>query len=599
MCGIFLSSCKVDNKSLKEILNRLNSRGPDDLKIRSSNEGTYLFTRLAITGRNVSAMQPLNKVISEKNDFFLFNGEIYNYKDLNKKLGIKSKNNLSDTIVLQRLIEKYKLLKSLKKINGMYAICYVTKNFKEVCLARDTFGQKPLYYRIFRNNWYVSSDPYCIALATSVDLDNNSFKNFIFSNEDFGTKGLLASNSSFFKEINAVPPNSFIKINKRKILQLKSINRFSKIHLKNKFDDLKKTAAKLKLIIENVVKNYCGQHKDVAFTYSGGIDSTILLLASLRLKKKFTYYTKIADKIDDVAKNSIRKLKFLGIKKFYRIKIKESDYLSYLIDFIKYSGSAPRWGTAPSVGPLYRLMNSHKNKICIGGDGADELFFGYGNNNKIVKDFDTKKNFIKIKFLDFVQNYTNSGWMNYNPRKLKSYFSELKKYKKIFSKMKKNKINFLLFSRLVDLNFFLSRVVNPHSDLCSMKYSIELRSPFLDDKVVEFAINECNSKTIFDTDGFQSKLLLKEILKSQCKDLNLNPKLFIENEKHGTRNFALQFAKKIKISSLPIQIRKIFSKELKGLYSLKTKYKIISLSIFYLIFVQNKNKGEILQILKK
>ena len=70
MCGIFLSSCKIDNKSLKEILNRLNSRGPDDLKIRSSNEGTYLFTRLAITGRNVSAMQPLNKVISEKNDFF-------------------------------------------------------------------------------------------------------------------------------------------------------------------------------------------------------------------------------------------------------------------------------------------------------------------------------------------------------------------------------------------------------------------------------------------------------------------------------------------------------------------------------------------------
>ena len=53
----------------------------------------------------------------------------------------------------------------------MFAISYVTENFKNVYLARDMFGQKPLYYRIYKDNWYVGSDPYCIALSTKIDLN--------------------------------------------------------------------------------------------------------------------------------------------------------------------------------------------------------------------------------------------------------------------------------------------------------------------------------------------------------------------------------------------------------------------------------------------
>tara|TARA_B100001057_G_scaffold334724_1_gene335329 strand:+ start:728 stop:2524 length:1797 start_codon:yes stop_codon:yes gene_type:complete len=596
MCGIFLSSTKISKKNLNVIISRLSERGPDDIKIRNSEKGSYVFTRLAITGRDASSMQPLQEISFSKK-FFLFNGEIYNYKVLSKIFKIKKKN-FSDTVVLQNLIKKFDFLAAVKKINGMFAISYVTNNFKNVHLARDMFGQKPLYYRIYNNNWYVSSDPYCIALTTKIDLNKRYFKSFIYSNEEFGTKGLLCSNGTFFKDIKSVPSNYYIKLGKKKILKIKQINKENKIYPKTKSTNIKVTALKLKSIIEKTVKNYCGNHKDVAFTYSGGIDSTILLLASLKLKRKFTYYTKIAEYIDSIAKRSIRNLKLLNIKKYFRVKIKLSNYYSDLIDFISYSGSAPRWGTAPSLTPLYKLMHQHNKKICIGGDGADELFFGYPNNDKIVKEFNLNKRFSNINYTKFVKNFTNSGWVNKAENKLKFYINELKKYENNFLKTYNNDFNALLFSRYIDLKFFFSNVVTPHSDLCSMKNSIELRSPFLDKDIVNFSFNELGKDSVLNSPKFENKLILKEIIKEQCKELKIKDKIFISKEKHGTRNFAIQSAKQIKTKNLPMVIRKIFKNELNTKYSDKTKYKIISLAIFYMIFFEKKNKKQIMTSLK-
>ena len=530
MCGIFLSSTKISKKHVGIIINRLNERGPDDIKIKNSKKGSYIFTRLAITGRDASFMQPLNETLISKKNFFLFNGEIYNYNELNKIFKIKKKN-FSDTLILHNLIKKFDFIDSIKKINGMFAISYVTENFKNVHLARDMFGQKPLYYRIYKNNWYVSSDPYCIALSTKIDLNKKYLKNFIFSNEEFGTKGLLYPNGTFFKGINSVPSNHYIKLGKRKVLKIKQINKKIKIYPKIKSDNIEITATKLKSIIEKTVKNYCGNHKDVAFTYSGGIDSTILLLASLKLKRKFSYYTKIAHGIDSIAKKSIRNLKLLNIKKYFRVKIKLSNYFSDLIDFISYSGSPPRWGTAPSLTPLYKLMNKHKKKICIGGDGADELFFGYPNNDKIVNTFRSSKKFSNIDYTKFVKNFTNSGWTDKAEDQLDFYIKKFKKYEKDFLKTKNN-FNALLLSRYIDLNFFFPNVVTPHSDLCSMKNSIELRSPFLDDDIVNFSFNNLSENSVINTSKFENKLILKEVIKKQCKELKIKEKYFISKEKH-------------------------------------------------------------------
>ena len=86
MCGLFASSKKLNSNEISKILQRLGSRGPDDTKVRSNSMGTYIFSRLEITGRDTIYMQPLEKTNSDKKDFFLFNGEIYNYKEIKKNL---------------------------------------------------------------------------------------------------------------------------------------------------------------------------------------------------------------------------------------------------------------------------------------------------------------------------------------------------------------------------------------------------------------------------------------------------------------------------------------------------------------------------------
>ena len=178
MCGLFASSKKLYTNEIGKILQRLNSRGPDDIKIRSNSNGTYIFSRLEITGRDTAYMQPLEKTNSEKKSFFLFNGEIYNYKEIKKKFNLSYKKEFSDTRVLAYLLDKFPFQKAIEYLNGMYAIAKINDNFKEVILTRDTFGQKPLYYSLYKKNWYISSDPYAIAIATEKRLDNNQLKNF-------------------------------------------------------------------------------------------------------------------------------------------------------------------------------------------------------------------------------------------------------------------------------------------------------------------------------------------------------------------------------------------------------------------------------------
>ena len=142
--------------------------------------GTYIFSRLEITGRDTIYMQPLEKTNADKKDFFLFNGEIYNYKEIKKKFNLSYKKGFSDTRVLSYLLDKFPFQKAIKHLNGMYAIAKINDNFKEVTLSRDTFGQKPLYYSLYKKNWYISSDPYAIAIATETKLDKNQLNNFCY-----------------------------------------------------------------------------------------------------------------------------------------------------------------------------------------------------------------------------------------------------------------------------------------------------------------------------------------------------------------------------------------------------------------------------------
>lgn len=582
MCGFFVTNKKISTYHSNLILDRLKYRGPDDFQIRSTKSGSYIFSRLEVTGRSIEFMQPLNSNNIKKKDFFFFNGEIYNYRNF-----IKNKKKTSDTLVLDKLFKKYGYLKSFKKLNGMFAISIIRKNFSNFILARDSFGQKPLYYWLNKKFWCVSSDPYCIAIIAKKNINYSELKLFLSSNENYGTRGLVNPQKSFFNDIKQVLPGEAIILKNNRIyshnIKLDNIypNRYKKTDIKVLYEKFNK-------LLEKTIEKYRDQNNDLALSFSGGIDSTLLLLNSLKSKEKNYYYIKVADKIDPIAQNSIKNLLSLGIKKYKVIRVKKKDYITRLIDFIKFSGSPARWGTAPSMMPLYEEMNKNNLKICIGGDGADELFYGYNNYADILN----LKSIKKIDYNDLAKKFSFSGWED----KINNDYSNfiIKKIN-LFKKKNKNKLNHELacnFIKWLDLEIFFTSIAAPHSDLCSMRYSVELRSPFLDLDIINFIKKYLSNDNILPRKNIL-KPFLRGALQYKLKKLGLNTTNFIADNKEGTRNFAKQAVENLNLDKLDKNFLDLINfKEIKNITN-KTKFKLFNIYIFYLIYEKKISTFEI------
>ena len=600
MCGFFVTNKKLNPQEIDVIYSRLQTRGPDDVKMRIGDLGSYVFSRLACTGRQYSSMQPLIQTDYSYDDFFVFNGEIYNYKNLNKKYNLKFKNkNLSDTEIIHGMIKKFGFIESVKKFNGGFAIGYTEKNFKSCMLTKDNYGQKSLYFSYNKKNWFYGNDPFSVAFCSNSSVSKSNLKSYLGSNEEFGTRGLLNPNQSFFKNVYSVKAGDVILLKNDGFKIIKE-NITTTLIRNDKKQKLENSINYFNKLLDKKVKEYIDNNKDVCFEFSGGIDSTLLMLSNVKNKRKHCYYIKIAKGIDKIAAKSVNKLKKLKLNHKI-VKVTKNNYLKDTLDFIRYTGLPPRWGTAPSMMPLYKKMMHDKIKICIGGAGADEIFYGYTNYSKVLN-----LNFKEIKQLSpikIIKKFSFSGWRVDYSKDLKNYILLVKKLiKKYINKnpnYNRNIYTICDFIRYIDLNIFMTEIAEPQADLTAIMTSIELRSPFLDKDIVDYATKQINHHFIINEGSKKiSKFFLKKCLEKRCIELGLEPKEFIEKEKEGTRNFALQFFYNLKIKNIPKKILHDLDINTEKVTP-KMKYKIFFVVIFYMIFKLQMSNNEISYILLK
>lgn len=600
MCGFFVTNKKLSNQELEVVYSRLTTRGPDDIKIRIGDLGSYIFSRLACTGRQFSSMQPLHQTEYSYDNFFVFNGEIYNYKELKKNFNLKLNNkNLSDTEVIHALIKNFGFVKAVSKLNGAFAIGFTKKNFESCILTRDIYGQRSLYFSYNKKNWFYGTDPFSVAYCSDRSISEDNLKAYLGSNEDFGTRGLLNPNSSFFNNVFSVKAGDIIYLENKGFKFLKQ--NISRVLIKNdKNQSLDHSIRHFNKLLDETVQNHINNNNDVGFEFSGGIDSTLLMLSNVKNNRDHCYYIKIADGIDKIANKSVNKLKKLKLN-YKIVKVTKDEYLNDTLDFIRYTGLPPRWGTAPSMMPLYNKMMKDKMKIAIGGGGADEIFYGYPNYSKILKfKFEKIK---KLSSIDLVRKFSFSGWRNDFCKDLKIYISSIKKLIKIYTSenpnYKKDNYTICNFIRYIDINVFMTEIAQPQADLTSIMTSIELRSPFLDKKIVNYATKEINHELLINENSKNiSKFFLRKCLEKRCLELGLNPETFVEKDKEGTRNFALQFFKKVSINNIPKKILENLKIKNKNITP-KMKYKIFFVAIFYMIFKLNMTNNQISKIILK
>lgn len=270
MCGIVgvHSKNKHLESVIRNIMNLINHRGPDDGDYYINNESNIAFgyRRLAINN-----LTDGNQPFSHKDLTIFFNGEIFNFKEL-----IDSEK-LSDSVsteidLIGHLYLEYQL-DMLQMLDGMFSIAIYDENNKNIYLIRDRYGIKPLFYSIYNNELYFSSEIKAIKPYVSTTLDSQEVRNYF-------TLGYTLNPSSVYNEIKQVEPGNYIvsntaSLSKTTVNWYNPINSIYEIQTSNLHEQC------LDLLSESVIKwSLADVH--ISFQMSGGVDSSALLALSAK-----------------------------------------------------------------------------------------------------------------------------------------------------------------------------------------------------------------------------------------------------------------------------------------------------------------------------
>ena len=501
MCGIIgTTDQKISNSLFSEALEKISRRGPDNQGFLKKSTVFFGHSRLTIIDVDKRSNQPFT--YKHKDNFITisYNGEIYNYEDIKYDLIVKgySFSTSSDTEVICAAFLEYDI-KCFDLFEGMWAIAI--HDGDRCVITRDRVGKKPLYYSLdSSSNLSFSSSIESVALLSNQnEIDE-------YSIELYFALGFVPRDKSILKNILKVLPGQIIEyeIFSKKIKK----DSFSKLNHKIVEDDSIKD-----LLLKSVNKRLIS---DVPITtlMSGGIDSTIVTSLVNKNRKKIT--SLFVDFNDEILSEK-KWAAYLSTRnniKLKTIKMHDNDlsnsfkeyYDAYEEPFADYSG-------IPSIAIFKKISNSYK--VVLTGDGGDELFFGYPHYLKKYILFKFYKAFKLFSFLGLI------------PSKLKLFFegdienfeSNYLKNHAIVTKKSSDYINFYFNNSLKNNNSLISSIIDydrtfynwPEKylvkiDRASMFAGVEVRSPFLDEKLL-IKIKSTSNFLLFTP--FIKKLYLK------------------------------------------------------------------------------------------
>lgn len=372
MCGIAGFLGKGNKETLIKMADSLHHRGPDSAGFFYDENLTIglCHTRLSIidiAGGN----QPIYSEDGKK--AVIFNGEIYNFSALKKDLEHRHdfKTN-SDTEVILHLYEDLGA-GCLGKLEGMFSFAIYDNEKEELFLARDRFGEKPLYFT-FQNGVFIFGSELKAVLCHSAakkELDFLSLSKFL-------TYEYVPSPNTIFKNIFKLEPGHFLIINKKGDLIKKQY--FDVYDLKNKQNADISFQEALNLFehkLENAVKMRLVSDAPLGVFLSGGIDSSgVAYFASKNSSSKIkTFSIGFNNKSFDESKHAIQVSEFL--KTEHRIRVFSEKEIRSVLPKVFKNLDEPF--ADPSVLPTYLLSKFAREyvTVALGGDGGDELLLGY------------------------------------------------------------------------------------------------------------------------------------------------------------------------------------------------------------------------------
>lgn len=364
----------IDKKSLiASMVSTIVHRGPDALGFFCDEKIALGHSRLSIIDLSSNASQPMT---SSCNRFtIVFNGEIYNFKELRNELitiGITQWKSQSDTEVVLNLYKEFGF-EGIKKLEGVFSIAIWDSAKQELSLFRDRLGVKPLYYSLSRLGIGFSSEISSLQLIPELEstIDDQSLSEYLWYGNTYGDR-------TFYKGIRQLEPGSFLIV-KNDDVKMGKWWRIEEYLQDQIFIDNEITATNQVLIaLDKSVSRQMVADVPLALFLSGGLDSSAIT-ASAKYNGYSSLHTYSAAFDFDNGVNELRKARkvasHLGLN-HNEIHVDSTKLGDVLLKLSSVHGEP--FADAANI-PLYLMCNSlPKNiKVVLQGDGGDELFAGY------------------------------------------------------------------------------------------------------------------------------------------------------------------------------------------------------------------------------
>ena len=548
MCGIVGVISKSPQKNrinLKTAADTLMHRGPDSSgEWWSENRRVgFAHRRLSIIDISENGKQPM--IDKENKNVIILNGEIYNYKEI--KSHLKSKRHTfvsnSDTEVLLKAYAEWGV-NCLEKLNGMFAFAIFDPKNQILFLARDRAGEKPLFYHLENGTFRFASE--LKALLVNPDLSRNIDGTSL---DSYLSMGFVPGHKCILKGFNKLPPaHAFLfdlQTSRERIWRYWNFpESFSNEEKKDEVELL----AELEILLEDSVRRQLVADVPVGIMLSGGVDSSLLTaMATRSLDKVKTFCVSFPGhgKLNE-AKHAQLIANYFDTE---HIELEAQDTSANLLTNLVENFDEPIVDS--SMIPTFLLCQMVKQHctVALGGDGGDELFGGYSHYSRLLwmqrhlewLPIGTRKTIAKFsgKFLSIGtkgRNYLQSLNVDFNSSvpPIALYFDSETRSKLLngydgggfdLDSRIPNQIDFLQRMTHMDFENYLPEDILVKVDRTSMANSLELRAPFLDKEVIEFAFGEVPSYLKASFNG--RKILLKKLAK------NLLPKEFNLQRKQG------------------------------------------------------------------
>lgn len=559
MCGItgvfaFNEIGRFNLPNISLATETLEHRGPDFQKVFVGDFVALGHRRLSIIDLNPQSNQPMS---AEDGRYQLvFNGEIYNYKNLRQELsskGVQFETESDTEVLMQLLIHEGK--DALNKLNGFFAFAFYDQQKEEMLVARDRYGIKPLYYLEDEDRFIFASELKAILkFGIEKTIDTNSLYTYLQLN-------YLPAPMSMIKGVKKLLPGKYA------IVKKKSVEINSYYELKNTFQkpfqgSYKDAQVQLKELMEKAVERRLVADVPLGTFLSGGIDSSIISsIASKRVEGLHTFSIGYkGNSFFDETEYANAVAKHIG-SKHQVFSLSFDDLYSYLPELLK-SFSEPFADS--SALPVYALSQLTKENVTVAlsGDGADELFAGYNKHSALYRLWHPGAKEKMVSALRPIWNILpksrNNPFGNIS-RQLKKFadasqldiqsqywllasLQSARKATDLLSNAVLEDVDFEAFDLWKDqlLSTLSSKSINQSLqldqelvlqgdmlqkvDLMSMQHALEVRVPFLDHELVAFA-NSLPEE--FKVNGKRKKMILQDTFR------DILPEKIYNRPKHG------------------------------------------------------------------